>query len=142
MTTTTSTYDCRKALISLIRTTRNMDAVQDNAPNEIMDAELAVNHSLQVGDKVRSFDFADGEYGRELSGGRAAYAEGFIVEIGPMPDAPANDCPRYHIRVTRDVFGGKGRIGENSRVGTMVYPPVNGTPTTMGNTTYGVEYAW
>ena len=42
---------------------------------------------IKIGDRVRSFDFAIGEFGRELLGEanseRAAYVEGTVVSIGP-----------------------------------------------------------
>jgi len=87
---------------------------------------------IKVGDKVRSFDFADGEWGRDLTGERACYVEGQVISIGMIMEG----CPRYEILVERDVFGGEE---SDRRVGTQVYPPVNGTPSTMGGPTDFVE---
>lgn len=93
---------------------------------------------IQVGDKVRSFDFAetfsDGEqFGRDLSGKRACYVEGRVEEF-----VTRDGCPRYRILVDRDVFAGEER---DRRVGSYVIPPVNGTPKSFGSTTDFVELA-
>jgi hypothetical protein len=87
---------------------------------------------IQVGDKVRSFDFAEpGEsWGRDLEGDRACYVEGVVVGFADWPD-----CKRYQIRVDRRVFGGKEKPIRDPEV----FPPVNGTPSTMGGVTDGVE---
>jgi hypothetical protein len=94
---------------------------------------------IAVGDRVRSFDFAwPGEdWGRDLEGERASYVEGVVIEIG----VEIEGCPRYKIEVDRDVFGGEERDYANfrGRVGQFVYPPVNGTPSTMGGETNCVE---
>jgi len=94
---------------------------------------------MKIGDKVRSFDFAenfDGKiFGRDLSGDRAAYVEGTVVNIQVHP-VSGYDC--YEILVTRDVFGGKE---SDRRVGRKVYPPVNGTPTSLGRECDSVELA-
>jgi len=92
---------------------------------------------MKVGDKVRSFDFAEnfnGEiFGRDLEGNRASYVEGKLVSIQIHPHF-GYDC--YEILVERDVFGGKE---SSRRVGRKVYPPVNGTPTMMGRECDSVE---
>tara|TARA_Y100001963_G_scaffold13629_1_gene16990 strand:- start:6033 stop:6410 length:378 start_codon:yes stop_codon:yes gene_type:complete len=105
---------------------------------------------ISIGAEVRSFDFphfwdfpdpkdtSDNpapthRTGFDLSGDRACYVEGTVVDIGSREEY---DCPRYHILVTRDVYGGEEQLG---RVGTLVYPPVNGTPTLLGSSTSGVE---
>jgi hypothetical protein len=92
---------------------------------------------MKIGDKVRSFDFAenfDGEiFGRDLEGERAAYVEGKLVNIQVHPRF-GYDC--YEILVERDVFGGKE---SDRRVGEKVYPPVNGTSTMMGRVCDNVE---
>ncbi len=85
---------------------------------------------ITVGTRVRSFDFES----RDLEGERACYVEGVVVGIVDE----GMDCPRYNIRVERKVFGGKEcEVPE----GHHVYPPVNGTRTTFGRTTNGVEVA-
>jgi len=83
---------------------------------------------IQVGDKVRSFDFADTlrdgtEYGRDLEGERACYVEGTVVGF----DDENFECRRYKIEVSRRVFGGKEDSTIDPRE-AVVYPPVNGTP--------------
>jgi hypothetical protein len=92
---------------------------------------------MKVGDKVRSFDFAqyfNGEiFGRDLEGNRASYVEGKLMSIQVHPRA-GYDC--YEILVDRDVFGGKEGA---RRVGQLVYPPVNGTPTTLARACDSVE---
>ena len=87
---------------------------------------------IVIGTRVRSFDFP-GRVGavRALTGERACYIEGEVVAIKHDPG-----LSRYCIRVDRDVFGGKD---EDDRVGDIVYPPVNGTPTWGGKTTNYVE---
>ena len=91
---------------------------------------------IQVGDKVRSFDFAeafdDGEqFGRDLEGERACYVEGVVEAF-----VDREGCPRYEIRVELDVFGGEE---SDRRVGNLVYPPVNGTPRLFGGACDNVE---
>lgn len=88
---------------------------------------------INVGDKVRSFDFAEFRgMGRDLEGERACYAEGTVEEVGVWMEG----CPRYKIRVSKRVFGGE----EHKRwVGEEIFPPENGTPTMFGEKTDGVE---
>ena len=87
---------------------------------------------IVIGTRVRSFDFTGpGEYGRDLEGERACYVEGEVVAFDHL-----QGCPRYRILVDRDVFGGKE---EETRLGDLVYPPINGTPTWGGNITNYVE---
>jgi hypothetical protein len=88
---------------------------------------------IKVGDRVRSFDFADGEYGRSLIGERACFVEGTVISVGMVMEG----CPRYEILVDFDFFGGEEHKAR--RVGTQVYPPVNGTPSTMRGPTDFVE---
>jgi hypothetical protein len=37
------------------------------------------NADIKIGDRVRSFDFAVGDYGRDLRGWSAAYVEGEVI---------------------------------------------------------------
>jgi len=84
---------------------------------------------IQIGNRVRSFDFADGPDGRALEGESACYVEGVVMAIEEI-----RGCDRYKILVDRDVFSGKE---SDNRVGNEVFPPVNGTPTLIsGNTDY------
>jgi len=98
-------------------------------------------NSIEVGNKVRSFDFATtikGEaYGRDLEGDRASYVEGEVIGFEHKAM-----CSRYVIRVERRVFGGEEvtQVVANAHAEEhVVYPPVNGTPRTLGGVTDGVE---
>ncbi len=82
---------------------------------------------ITFGSQVRSFDF---HYMRDLEGPRACYMEGQM-----MGHTTIEGCKRYIIAVKRCVAGGK----ERSNFPEVIYPPVNGTPTTMGRITDGVE---
>jgi hypothetical protein len=91
---------------------------------------------IQVGDRVRSFDFAEtfddgAQFGRDLEGERACYVEGTVLEMSDR-----EGCSRYEIHVDRDVFGGED---SDRRVGQVVYPPVNGTPKSFGGACDFVE---
>ena len=88
---------------------------------------------IQVGDKVRSFDFVQGDFGRDMEGERACYVEGVVEAF-----VEQEGCPRYEIRVKVDVFGGEE---SDRRVGCLVYPPVNGTPKLFGGVCDNVELA-
>jgi hypothetical protein len=87
--------------------------------------------AIEIGNRVRSFDFADGPDGRALEGERACYVEGVVEAIEEM-----EGCPRYRILVDRDVFGGNE---SDRRVGNTVFPPINGTPTLFSGNTDFVE---
>ena len=100
---------------------------------------MSNTQDIQVGSKVRSFDFADtgrnGQvYGRDLEGERACYIEGTVEGF----DEDNFDCRRYKIRVERRVFSGKEDAKVDPRE-AHVYPPVNGTPTMLGRVTNNVE---
>lgn len=82
---------------------------------------------ITVGSKVRSFDF---HHMRDLEGPRSCYMEGVVTGIENI-----GDCDRYVIEVTRCVVGGE----EKEIHSPVIIPPVNGTPTTMGRITDGVE---
>ena len=87
---------------------------------------------IRVGDRVRSFDFADlNSEGRLLTGERACYVEGEVVGIQSH-----GGCDRYIIDVDRDVFAGEEAT---RRIGQRVMPPVNGTPSWTGRPTNFVE---
>lgn len=83
--------------------------------------------TIAVGDRVRSDDFPWDRGDRP-----PCYAEGVVEEITP----PIEGCPRYKIRVEARVFNGETR---EFVPGEYVYPPVNGTPQTMGGPTSGVK---
>jgi hypothetical protein len=82
---------------------------------------------IAIGSQVRSFDF---HYMRDLDGPRSCYMEGKVVGFEKV-----QGCQRYVIEVSRCVAGGE----EREDFPPTIYPPVNGTPTTMGRVTDGVE---
>ena len=82
---------------------------------------------ITFGSQVRSFDF---HYMRDLDGPRSCYMEGQM-----MGHTTIEGCKRYIIAVKRCVVRGE----ETSNFPEVIYPPVNGTPTTMGRITDGVE---
>ena len=82
---------------------------------------------ITIGSKVRSFDF---HYMRDLDGPRSCYMEGVVTGIESI-----RGCDRYVIEVTRAVARGE----EHNDHPSVIIPPVNGTPTTMGRITDGVE---
>jgi len=77
---------------------------------------------LQVGDRVRSFDFDS----RELEGPSACYIEGVIEDVGLFEGAT---CECYRIKVSRQVFDG---IEYNDLVGKYVQAPKNGVRKLFG----------
>tara|TARA_Y100000593_G_C4302162_1_gene333926 strand:- start:1502 stop:1792 length:291 start_codon:yes stop_codon:yes gene_type:complete len=87
--------------------------------------------SIQIGTRVRSFDFSRGPGGRDLEGEYACYIEGQVIGFTDI-----EGCKRYKILVDRDVFGGKD---SKERVGQVRFPPVNGTPTLFSGKTDYVE---
>jgi hypothetical protein len=82
---------------------------------------------IEVGDKVRSFDF---DYCRDLTGERACYAEGEVVGFKDY-----QGCERYVVAVERYVFGGEPREAWPAKI----YPPVNGTRKLFGGACNNVE---
>ena len=83
--------------------------------------------NIQVGSKVRSFDF----HSRDIAGEDACYVEGEVVDI-----RWDGGCDRYVILIEKQVFAGKE---EDTHVGTLVQPPVNGIQKMFGGVTDGVE---
>lgn len=90
---------------------------------------------VRVGDTVRSYDFPR-KVTRGVEDGQECYVEG-VVEAIVEEDAEGIrfDCPRYKLRCTRRVFGGKERDPEAA----FFYPPVNGTASWLGGMTNGVR---
>lgn len=86
-----------------------------------------MNDQIRINDTVRSFDFS---MNRDLEGDRACYIEGVVEGFKDL-----EGCTRYDIRVTRAVFGGEEVEVEE---GERVFPPLNGTPTFLGDITDGV----
>ena len=87
--------------------------------------------AIEIGNRVRSFDFPTGHEGRTLEGPYACYVEGRVVGL-----TARGGCPCYRILVDRVVFGG---VESNRRTGYHVTPPVNGTPKAFGGVTDFVE---
>ena len=87
--------------------------------------------SIQIGDRVRSFDFSRGPGGRDLEGENACYIEGKVIGF-----AEIEGCKRYKILVDRDVFGGEET---KERVGQVRFPPVNGTRSLFSGRTAFVD---
>ena len=84
---------------------------------------------ITIGSRVRSFDF---HYMRDLDGPRSCYMEGVVTGIEEI-----RGCMRYIIQVDRCV--GRGKELPAQEYPPTICPPVNGTPTTMGRITDGVE---
>jgi len=91
--------------------------------------------SIGVGTRVRTHDFAlgykDGQkpLGYDESGDRACWMEGIVTDTRTVMEG----CKRYTIDVdTRCV------LGKTEKYEDTVYPPLNGTPSTMGGITAGV----
>jgi hypothetical protein len=86
---------------------------------------------IQVGNRVRSFDFVQGDFGRDLEGERACYVEGIVEGFKKL-----EGCERYVIRVERKVWAGE-EVEDPYR--GCVYPPVNGTAKLFGGVCDNVE---
>ena len=82
-----------------------------------------------IGSKVRSFDF---HYMRDLDGPRSCYMEGTVTGFEKI-----RGCMRYVIAVDRCI--GRGKELPAQEYPPEICPPVNGTKTTMGRVTDGVE---
>lgn len=80
---------------------------------------LATLVTINVGDKVRSYDFPDDS----RADARGCYIEGVVEAIG-LFEFDNRSCERYRIRVTDRKWLGKTEYVTERHV----YPPVNGTP--------------
>lgn len=80
---------------------------------------------IKIEDTVRSYDF---------EGRKDCYVEGVVIGF-----VEREGCNRYVIRVERDVVRGLEQRFEGTRVGTNVYPPVNGTRKFFGGVCNAVE---
>lgn len=87
-----------------------------------------MSNAIGPGDRVRSHDFPGNQR-------KESYVEGTVLAIG-RHGMFGRDCDRYTIIVERHVWQGVEQPAAN-RI-TLVYPPVNGTPTWLGDTTNGV----
>ena len=86
-----------------------------------------MTNEININDTVRSFDF---EHLRDSEGSDACFVEGIVEGFKEV-----EGCTRFDIKVTRVVWGGKEKEVEE---GQRVFPPLNGTRTTMGSTMNGV----
>jgi len=88
-----------------------------------------------IGQRVRSFDF----YDRDIEGERACYVTGTVTGILPAGDladdgeTKFNDCDRYIIRAESRTFAGEPTA--LACEGQQFFPPLNGTPTSLDDTT-------
>lgn len=114
-------------------------------PVKISETELAPHldldgETIAVGQAVRSYDFAFGlkgnsrPLGMEDKGERASWIEGIVHSIG---EEIIEGCPRYKIEVVLRRRGAEVKE-RGSKEPQYVYPPVNGTRSTMGGVTCGV----
>ena len=69
---------------------------------------IVSSDDIQVGDKVRSYDFVLPNYTDEKAKTLQAdsYVEGYVMRIEPVPESYSPKTPRYHIRATARVLGG------------------------------------
>lgn len=89
-----------------------------------------MTNDINIGDKVRSFDFSSMPNGFDIEGPDACFIEGIVegfIEV--------EGCMRYDIKATRRVFNG---VEKDIEEGQRFIPPVNGTPTMLGRITNGV----
>jgi len=96
-----------------------------------------LDQPIAVGDTVRCFDFAMGVMpngkigGTTRTGEYAAWVDGTVEAIG---EDVLEGCPRYRVRSIRRRHG--KFLTEDTD--TVIYPPLNGTPTLMGKRCMGV----
>lgn len=94
---------------------------------------------IEIGTKVRSHDYAFGLKGRttpagmDREGDMASYVEGVVAAIGEIE---IEGCPRYTVRPFIRMIRGRAEDAEGA---DPVHPPLNGTRSTMGGVTCGVE---
>ncbi len=91
-----------------------------------------------IGQRVRSFDFAD----QDIEGERACYVTGVVTGILKAGDLASDgetvfhDCDRYIIEAESRTFAGKPT--DLVYDGQQFFPPLNGTPSWMGGIMNGV----
>jgi len=111
-------------------------------PTPLDDARALIGHKVRSFDFVETWNFPDPAdtsanpapthtTGRDLVGERARYVEGVVEAIEPQ-----EGCQRYAIRVSRQVSRGEET---DRRLGTLVFPPINGTPNSCDGVQNGVE---
>lgn len=97
-------------------------------PRETITTAQTNKDHINVGDYVRSFDFAP--YHKTITGESACFIEGIVTEI-----IDQHGYSNYKITVLKRVFTGI----EEDNFNLCKIVPVNGTPTSMGRTTCFVE---
>lgn len=85
---------------------------------------LGAPAEIKVGGRVRSYDFADRT---------DCYAEGILRRVVPASEMRFTGCDHYEILVDTQTWCG---VTEPSNA--VIFPPVNGVPTTGGRVTSGV----
>jgi len=114
------------------------------APSALTAGIDVYGNPLEVGCRVRSFRspfaFGDGRIaGLETAGDRVGYMEGVLTAIGEVEH---EGCRRYSIEVEKRVSGRGGDIEVEALTERSpwkrIIPPLNGTPTSMGEHTFGV----
>lgn len=90
-------------------------------------AKVEALEEIKQGQRVRSFDFEHRD---------DCYVEGYVVGFDLV-----EGCPRYVIQASVDVWEGEqlDPAEKGCRVGRVFYPPVNGTPRSMGGFCHGVR---
>lgn len=86
--------------------------------------ESIANRPIVMGDRVRTYDFDEN---------KLCYCEGTVTRL-----VEREGCMRYEVLVERDVWDGIEAVC-SSRINQHVYPPVNGTPRSLGGVCNGVE---
>ena len=117
-------------------TTTNQTTTAKEATMTSKTTTNTIIENIIIGDTVRSYDFAEGPYGRDLDGERACYVEGTVVEIITAGDDDRELQPGvtyYNIACHLRVWGGERKATDET-----VYAPINGTPTMLGRTLTGV----
>jgi hypothetical protein len=105
---------------------------REEVEQRLYDEWEAKKNMIKIGDNVRSFDFAFGKFGRDLEGERACFVEGVVEDFEKL-----EGCMRYKILVNKDVFGGD--TDRSKRVGSYVFPPLNGTASMLEDSTNFVD---
>jgi hypothetical protein len=93
-------------------------------------AQIIPDTTIQVGDKVKSYDFPDNLL-YDPKRAESCFVEGTVMDFEVH-----EGCLRYKILVTRRVFGGQEETLKDME--RYTFPPVNGTPTYSG-VTFGVS---
>ena len=127
-------------------TSEEPEPAPTSRPTRLADARALIGHKVRSFSFVETWDFPDPAdtsanpapthtTGRDLVGERACYVEGVVESIEAKGDF-VGGCYRYAIRVSRQVSRGEET---DRRLGGLVFPPINGTPNSLGGVQNGVE---